>query len=347
MAGARVTHSRAARASADAPTYRPPWWFRGRHLQTIWGPLLRRRPRPLLRRERWETPDGDFLDLDWLASSTADTDGSLVVVLHGLEGSSDSHYCRGLLHEVSAAGGHGVVLNFRSCSGALNRLPRLYHSGETQDLAWVVARLIEAAPDRPLALVGVSLGGNVLLKWLGEVGGTAPRQLAAAAAISTPFDLAACAEVLDRGMPRLLYTTNFLRTMKAKVRGKAALLDGQVDLAAALRARTFAEYDRRVTAPIHGFADEWDYWTRSSSGPYLSRILRPCLLINAENDPFVPLASLPREVVADSPWLTALFVPGGGHAGFLDGPNRSWAERVAVAFVMARLAEAAPSPAVC
>lgn len=314
-------------------SYQPPWWYRGRHLQTIWGPLFRRLRRPPLRRERWPTPDGDFLDLDWLEG-----DSSLVVILHGLEGSSGSHYARGLLREAAALGWRAMVLHFRSCSGELNRGRRLYHAGETSDLDWVIGRLIEREPVTPLGLVGVSLGGNVALKWLGERGEGAPAQVRAAATISTPFDLTACAESLDRRLNRHLYTARFLRTMKAKVRAKRRLYDGLLNVPAALRARTFAVYDRLATAPINGFADERDYWTRASSGPYLARIRRPCLLINAANDPFIPAATLPTAVVAGSPWLEAAFLPEGGHVGFLEGPwgRRSWAERRALAFLRRR-----------
>ena len=317
--------------------YHRPWWYRGRHLQTLWGPLLRRFARVPLRRERVHTPDGDFLDLDWLDASPARA--PLVLILHGLEGSSRSHYVSGLLREAAALGLRGVVLNFRSCSGELNRAPRLYHSGETSDLDWVIGRLLQPEPSLRLGLVGVSLGGNVALKWLGERGERAPAQVAGAVAISTPYDLAACAGVLDRGLCRSLYTAEFLRTLKAKIRAKAHLYDGQVDLKAALRARTFAEYDRVVTAPLFGFSDERDYWTRSSSGRYLAGIRRPCLLINAMNDPFVPPSSLPTDAVARSSWLEALFPREGGHAGFLEGPlgRRSWAERRALAFLQGHL----------
>ena len=320
-----------------ASTYQPPCWYRGRHLQTLWGPLFRRFGRPPLRRERVHTRDGDFLDLDWLRAAPARA--PLVVVLHGLEGSSRSHYVAGLLRETAALGLRGLALNFRSCSGELNRAPRLYHSGETSDLDGIIAGLIEREPTLRLGLVGVSLGGNVALKWLGERGDGAPPQVAGAVAISTPFDLAACARVLDRGLPRALYTREFLRTLKAKIRAKARLYDGRLDTMAALRARTFSEYDRLVTAPLYGFADERDYWTRSSSAPYLVAIRRPCLLISAVNDPFMPASALPREAVAQSPWLEALFPPEGGHAGFLEGPigRRSWAERQALAFLSRHL----------
>ena len=316
----------------DREPYHPPFWYRGRHLQTLWGPLFRHRRRPPVRRERLETPDGDFLDLDWLEGVPAG--GPLVLVLHGLEGSSRSHYARGLLIEAGRLGWRSAVLHFRSCSGEVNRLPRLYHSGETSDLDWIVEHLRERAPG-PIGLVGISLGGNVVLKWLGERGHGAPREVTAAVAISTPFDLAACARVLDRGFNRAVYTTSFLRTMKAKIRIKRALYDGDIDLAAVLRSRTFREYDRLFTAPLHGFADEQDYWTRASSGPYLPRIRRPTLLINATNDPFMPAESLPRAAVERSRSLEAEFVTQGGHVGFLDGAlgRSSWAERRALAFL--------------
>ncbi len=318
--------------------YRPPWWYRGRHLQTIWGPLVRQFNRPGLRRERRETPDGDFVDVDWLEPAPAGA--SLVLILHGLEGSSRSHYISGLLNEAARLGLRGAVLNFRSCGGEVNRLPRLYHSGETADLNWLVGRLIEREPTLRLALIGISLGGNVTLKWLGELGEGAPAQVKAAVAISTPFDLEACARVLDLGFCRVVYTRSFLRSMKAKIRAKLHVYDGQLDLAAVLKARTFAEYDRHFTAPLNGFVDERDYWIRSSSGPYLGKIRRPALLINALNDPFMPASALPAAAaLAGSRWLEAAFLPEGGHVGFLEGPLglRSWAERRALAFLHGHL----------
>ena len=316
-----------------APDYRPPWWYRGRHLQTLWGPMLRPSGRPRLRRERLDTPDGDFLDLDWLEPAPAAA--PLVLILHGLEGSFRSHYVRGLCREAARLGLRAVVMNFRSCSGELNRAARLYHSGETSDLDWVLDRLERREPGARRGLVGVSLGGNVTLKWLGERGEDASDRVAAAVAISTPFHLAGCVRALDVGVCRALYTASFLRTLRAKIRAKAHLYRGRIDLPAALGARTFTEYDRFVTAPIYGFADEHDYWARSSSTAFLVKIRRPTLLINAVNDPFIPPSVLPRDEVAQSPWLEAAFVAEGGHAGFLEGPwgTRSWAERRALAFL--------------
>jgi predicted alpha/beta-fold hydrolase len=313
-------------------TYRSPWWCPNGHLQTVWGPLLRQGPRAL-RRERVETPDGDFVDLDWLDGSARTP---LLLVLHGLEGSVRSHYVAGLLNEAAARGWRGLVLNFRSCSGDLNRLPRFYHSGDTGDLHHVVEMLREREPDLRLGAVGISIGGNVLLKWLGEQEVEAPKQLVGAVAISVPFDLRASARVLDRGFARAVYTANFLKTMKRKARDKAARYPGFVDLAAVGRARTFAQYDRVVTAPLHGFKDEIDYWTRASSGPYLARIRRPTLLISALDDPLVPTASLPDPRTLPACVQTE-FSPRGGHVGFLEGRwpwrVRSWAERRAVEFL--------------
>ncbi|HET7875657.1 MAG TPA: alpha/beta fold hydrolase [Methylomirabilota bacterium] len=326
---------------AAPPEYRRPWWYRGRHLQTLWGPLFRHAGRPPLRRERLDTPDGDFLDLDWLPEEPRGA--PLVVILHGLEGSSRSHYATGLVKETRRLGWRGVVVNFRSCSGELNRTRRFYHSGETGDLDWVLGCLVAREPGLRLGLVGVSLGGNVALKWLGERGDDAPAQVRGAVAISAPLDLTACARVLDAGVRRTLYTASFLRTMKAKLEAKARVgaFDGLLDLDAALRARTFSEYDRLVTAPLYGFRDERDYWARSSSGQFLPRVRRPTLLINALNDPFMPPDALAGAALDESPWVRAAFVPEGGHVGFLEGPLglRSWAERQALAFLREHLRE--------
>jgi predicted alpha/beta-fold hydrolase len=298
----------------------------------VWGPLLRRGHVPLSR-ERVPTADGDFIDLDWLEGPAA---APLVLVLHGLEGSTRSHYVTGLLRRVRERGWRGVALNFRSCSGESNHLPRFYHSGDTGDLDHVVRLLLARQPELRLGAVGTSIGGNVLLKWLGEHEADAPRQLVAAVAISVPFDLAGCAQELDRGFRRVVYTEHFLRTLRRKVRDKARRFPGFVDVTAVGRARTFAAYDRVVTAPLHGFADEHEYWARSSSGPYLGRIRRPTLLINAVDDPFIPRGGLPDPRTLP-PDVTVEFTERGGHGGFFDGrwPWRldSWAERRAVDFL--------------
>jgi uncharacterized protein len=295
------------------------------------------------RRERVVTSDGDFIDLDW-AGDDAPADAPLLLVLHGLEGSSRSHYAVGLMRQALARGWRAVTLNFRSCSGELNRRLQFYHSGHTDDLDEIVRWLLAREPGARLGAVGVSLGGNVLLKWLGERGAEAPTELVGAVAISVPFDLTPCAHVLDRGFQRRVYTAHFLRTMRAKARRKATRDPGfcdVVDLGRALRARTFAEYDRAVTAPLNGFADEQDYWRRASCGPYLSRVRRPTLLVNALDDPIVPAEALPDPSTLP-PGVSAEFVPRGGHAGFIEGTwpwrARSWVERRAVEFLAGLLA---------
>jgi hypothetical protein len=317
--------------------FRPAWWCRNRHAQTIWGPLFRK-IRLGLRRERIETADGDFVDLDWADGVPAEA--PLVLVLHGLEGSSQSHYVLGLLAGARARGWRGVALNFRSCSGELNRRPRFYHSGDTGDLDAIVRLLVEREPRLRLGIVGVSLGGNVLLKWLGEQGDDVPVGVKAAAGISVPFDLTPCAYVLDRGFAKRLYTANFMRTMRRKVADKARVYPGFVDLAATRRARTFAVYDTVVTAPLSGFADAQDYWRRASCRPYLGRVARPALVINAADDPFVPPEALPMPTELP-PHVQLVVTPRGGHVGFLEGrwPWRvgAWAERRALDFLGAML----------
>ena len=297
----------------------------------MWA-VVRRRALTGLTRERLATPDGDFVDLDWLPGSAG---APLLLLLHGLEGNDRSHYVAGLFALARARGWRAAVLWFRSCSGELNKLARFYHSGDTADLDWVVRTLSEREPGLRVGVAGISIGGNVLLKWLGEQGDGAPKALRAAVAISVPFDLVQCARVMDQGFQKVVYTASFMRSFHAKTRAKARAYPGFVDLEAALRARTFAAYDRAVTAPLHGFADEVDYWTRASSGPYLARIRRPTLLISAADDPFIPARSLP-DPAALPECVQAEFVRHGGHVGFVEGPPwraRSWAERRAVEYL--------------
>jgi predicted alpha/beta-fold hydrolase len=287
-------------------------------------------------RERFETPDGDFVDVDWLPGRP---DAPLLLVLHGLEGTARSHYVGGLFRLAAARGWRAALLYFRSCSGELNRLPRFYHSGDTGDLDHVVRTLVDREPSVRIGAVGISIGGNVLVKWLGEQGDGAPEALAGAVAISVPFDLVACARVMDQGLQKVLYTASFMRSFRQKTRAKARAHPDFVDLRAALRARTFAAYDRVVTAPLHGFADEVDYWRRASSAPYLAHVRRPTLLINALDDPFIPAASLPDPSELP-PSVRAEYVKIGGHVGFVEGrPWRatSWGERRAIDFLAAAL----------
>jgi predicted alpha/beta-fold hydrolase len=295
--------------------YRPPWWLPGAHLQTIW-PLARKGPPPAWLRERWETPDGDFIDLDWLAGGPAGA--PLVVLFHGLEGSSDSHYARALMRAVAARGWRGVVPHFRGCSGEPNRLPRSYHSGDSEEIDWILRRLRRLAGGATLYAVGVSLGGNALLKWLGEEGDGARGVLAAAAAVCPPLDLAICGHALAQGFNRV-YTRHFLATLKPKALAKLARHPGLADRARIVAARTLFEFDDAYTGPVHGFAGAADYWRRASARPWLRGIRIPTLLLVAANDPFVPPAALPRTSEL-SPAIRFECPAAGGHVGFLDAP---------------------------
>ncbi len=318
--------------------FNPAWWCPGPHLQTVWRRLYGEIPSVTLRRERWETPDDDFLDLDFLDPDPAGGAGPIptVLCLHGLEGSSRAKYVLGMLREANRLGWRGVALNFRSCSGEINRQRRFYHSGETTDLDWVVRRLTARFPGAPLFLIGFSLGGNVLLKWLGEQGEKAPDSVRAGVAISVPFDLAAAARSIDRGFSRI-YGKVFLKTLKEKALIKERQYPGLVDPARVRRIASFAAFDDQVTAPVHGFLDGLDYWTSTSSQKFLDAIRRPVLLINAQNDPFLPSECLPRKIIEQSQCLSAEFPPSGGHTGFVGGPwpwrVRYWPESRAFAFL--------------
>ncbi len=297
------------------PGHRAPRWLANPHLQTIYGSVLARRPRVDYRRERWEAPDGDFVDLDHVDGGA---DRPRVVLFHGLEGSSNSSYARMLMHRVAARGWRGTVVNFRGCSGEPNRLPRAYHSGDSAEVAWILARLKAQAPAAPLHAAGISLGGNALLKWLGEQGEAARPVVASAAAVSAPLDLMAAGEALGRGFA-LVYAKHFLATMKARAAAKHARFPGMFDLARMRASRTLREFDDVVTAPVHGFRDTDDYWTRASSKPLLRAIAVPTLVLNARDDPFLPAWALPgtHEV---SPAVRIEFPERGGHVGFVTGP---------------------------
>lgn len=297
--------------------YRAAWWVPGAHLRTLWGKMIRLRRHVDTRRERWDTPDGDFIDIDRLDAR----DGQQrLVILHGLEGSSTSHYARGLLAAARSRGWAADVIVFRSCGGEPNRLLRSYHSGETGDLDFVLRTLIAAHPHRPIVLTGISLGGNVLLKWLGEQGECVPTQVAAAVAVSVPFDLARGSMHLQRGFSKL-YQSYFLRSLRRKALGKAARFPGCLDPVAISRATTLWDFDDAVTAPIHGFRDARDYYDTSSSIRWLERVRVPTLLLNAVDDPFLPPSVLDevRAIARTNPALHAEFVARGGHVGFISG----------------------------
>lgn len=305
----------------DAP-YRPPAWLKNPHAQTIYAACVAPRPYVELRRERWNTPDGDFIDLDWLHPGQGTVDASLlentplIVLFHGLEGSSRSHYARTLMRAVDRRRWRGVVVHFRGCSGEPNRLARAYHSGDTVEMAWILERLRAQWPG-PLCAVAVSLGANVLLKWLGESGPSARRILAAACAVSAPLDLMATGGALDRGFNRI-YSWNFLRTLKRKSLEKARHHPHIGNEKAIRAATTLKAFDDQVTSRLHGFRDAHDYWTQSSSKPWLKHIAVPTLVLNARDDPFLPAWALPK--IADvSPTVMLDFPAHGGHVAFVTG----------------------------
>lgn len=294
--------------------YRAPWWLPRGHPQTIYATYLGRRYCVAYRRERWDTPDGDFIDLDW---TDGDPEKPLLVLFHGLEGSSRSHYALSLMHAVRQLKWRGVVVLFRSCSGEINKLPRAYHSGDSAEINWILRRLKSRHSPGKLYAVGISLGGNVLLKWLGEQGEEAGNIVKAAAAVSAPIDLMAAGDHLGQGF-NLFYTRTFLASMKRKFLLKLRRYPDLVDGKAMLRSRTLREFDDVVTAPLHGYKDTDDYWTRASSKPGLINIRVPTLLVNAKNDPFLPASALPSPAEV-SPAVTLDFPDKGGHASFVSG----------------------------
>jgi predicted alpha/beta-fold hydrolase len=312
--------------------YDAPFWLPGGHAQTIF-PVLLRSPAVSYRRERVDTPDGDFWLFDWLVDATPPgADTPVVVLFHGLEGSSGSHHSRTLMARLQALGWRGVVPHFRGCGGEPNRLPRAYHSGDHAEIAEMIKAVrARVGPAAPVFAFGVSLGGSALLNWLGRAGATAANTIAAAAAVSTPIDLMASGISIDKGFNRLVYAQSFLRTLKPKALAMERRFPGLIDAARVARARTMWEFDDAVTAPLHGFSGTADYWTRASSKPWLRDIALPTLVLNARNDPFVPGASLPgaQEVSAS----VMLQQPAdGGHGGFAMAPapgNIHWlAKRV-------------------
>lgn len=304
-------------APGEAWNYRAPPWLPGGNTQTLWAALAGRRhfgPAPTWRRSRWNTGDGDFIDVDHAQHSS--TPGApLLVLFHGLEGSSASHYAVAFADFAAAQGMAFVVPHFRGCSGELNLAPRAYHSGDHAEVDWVLRRLASEHPGRPLLAAGVSLGGNALLRWAGEVGSAASSVVKAVAAVCSPLDLAAGGHAIGRGFNRLVYTRLFLSTMVPKALKKLEQHPGLFDRDALLAARDLYEFDNLFTAPLHGFRDTDDYWARASAKPVLPDIRVPALALNALNDPFVPAPSLPRE--GEVGQHVTLWQPRqGGHVGF-------------------------------
>jgi uncharacterized protein len=351
--------------------YRAPPWLPGGHLQTLYTALAVPCPRVDYRRQRWDTPDGDFIDLDWVEEPSLDgglrddnsslngsvsatrappgvaspegpllrpstrtphsslgANAPLVVLFHGLEGSSRSQYALNLMAAVRERGMRGVVVHFRGCSGEPNRLARAYHSGDAQEIDWILRRLQAQNAAALLYAVGVSLGGNALLKWLGETGASATEVVDRAAAVSAPVDLMVAGNALGEGF-NLIYTWNFLATLKRKALAKHSMYPCLFDAARVGAASTLREFDDLVTAPLHGFSNTDDYWTRASSKPGLRNVRVPTLVINARNDPFLPAAALPGPGDV-SPAVTLEQPEEGGHVGFVSGTfpgNLGWLAR--------------------
>jgi predicted alpha/beta-fold hydrolase len=319
--------------TTPSAVYEAPVWLPGGHLQTIYAYCLRQIPTFMYRRERWETPDQDFIDLDWMDASS--NDSKLVVLFHGLEGCSRSHYAVSLMNQLRGEGWCGVVPHFRGCGGEINRLPRGYHAGDSAEIDWILRGLKKANPRNRLYIVGISMGGNDLLKWLGEQGDRASNVVERAVAVSVPVDLKIAAQELDYGWNKLIYTRDFLRSMKPKVLKKIAAHGLELDPNVVRAVSTFNEIDNLYTAPVHGFRDAEDYWNRSSSKPWLRHIKVPTLLINARNDPFFPGHALPtRAEVAEAVVLE--YPESGGHLGFVSGRfpgHLNWLSRRILSFL--------------
>ncbi len=302
--------------------YEAPLWLPGGNLQTIWPALFARRVRgdlPLYRRERWTTPDDDFIDVDWVDAppERALSSPPLIVLFHGLEGSSASHYAQAFADFAHAHGLGFAVPHFRGCSGEPNRTARAYHSGDYPEIDWILRRC-RAQSAGPVLAVGVSLGGNALMRWAAEAGTTAADVVRAVASVSAPLDLAASGHVICRGFNRLVYNRMFLNTMRPKALRKLDQFPGLFDRDALVHARDLYDFDNIFTAPVHGFRDTEDYWCRASAKPHLHRLALPALLFNARNDPFVPVDSLPRQ--GDVSRFVTLWQPEhGGHVGFPHG----------------------------
>lgn len=298
--------------------YIAPKWLPGGNAQTIYPFFLRPSSPVVLERERWELDDGDFVDIDWLEGSL---DRPLVVMFHGLEGSSRSHYSLSILNHLQKQNWRGAVIHFRGCSGEPNRLPRAYHAGDSTEIDWMLKRIAHQCElqesGMPLYVIGISLGGNALLKWLGEQGDQVSDLITAAAAVSAPLDLTAAGRTLDLGFNQI-YTRHFLISLKRKALEKHKRFPGLLDGQAIAATGSLYEFDNHVTAPLHGFRDTEEYWSKSSSKPWLQYIRVPTLVINARNDPFMPAEVLPTPDKV-SPMVLLEYPEQGGHVGFMHG----------------------------
>lgn len=310
-------------SSPSTPEYHAPVWLPGGNLQTLFPYFFASKPDVAYRRERWELPDGDFLDLDWVDNPD---DAPLVVLFHGLEGHSRGYYALAMMQQIRQLGWRGVVVHFRGCSGEPNRLPRAYFAGDSAEIDYVLKRLRRLDATTPIFAVGFSLGANALLKWLGEQGTAAREIIQAAVGVSAPLDLTAAGNALDSGFNKLFYTRHFLSTLKQTALQKLTRFPGLFDAARVRSATTLRQFDDVVTAPLHGYADAAEYWRLASSKPGLIQIDIPTLVINAKNDPFLPQRTLPsgHEVSGN---VTLEYPAKGGHVGFHGGPfpgNVDW-----------------------
>ncbi|MDQ5940226.1 MAG: uncharacterized protein QG557_1176 [Pseudomonadota bacterium] len=328
-------------------TFKPAWWLKNAHLQTLYPALFRKIPPPPRQRDRLITPDNDFLDLDWCGERDNHTQ-PLIVLLHGLTGSSDSVYIKALQHCLLKQNMRSVALNFRGCSGESNHVAHCYHSGDTQDIHFLYQTLREREPDTVLGAVGFSLGGNVLIKWLGEQGSEVA--LFSAVAVSVPFLLNACASRLDQGFS-MFYRANLLRELKIYISEKYQTLEaiGNHDDAQKIQAlgdlsgiTSFWEYDERVVAKLHGFENAHDYYLRSSSKQFLKTVAVPTLLIHALDDPFMTKQVVPEKEDL-SPFVQIELCKHGGHVGFVSGKNPFkpiyWLETRIADFLLSRWGE--------
>lgn len=320
-----------------AEPYKAPFWLPGGHLQTIIASLLSKGSEVKYRRERWELNDGDFIDVDWadalpehlkstdnnaqlnlsepLESDGIDQKKPVIVIFHGLEGNSQSQYAKSLIGAALAKGWQGAVIHFRGCSGEPNRLPRVYYAGDSQEIDNMLSRVRSIYPDNPIYAVGYSLGGNALLKWLGEFGSNSTPNISKAVAVSAPIDLKASAVSLDNGLNRILYTPVFVDSMRPKALALSKRFPGLLDDKRINRAKTIHDIDNAVTSVLYGAEDASDYYRKNASKPFLKNITLPTLIINAKNDPFMPPQFLPTTDEV-SEYVTLDYQEEGGHVGF-------------------------------
>lgn len=313
------------------PPYQPPFPFTNGHLQTLFPTLLRKLPPTSPQRQRIDTPDGDFLDIDWHLSGKAHGE-RVVIVSHGLEGNSRKKYPLGMARHLNSLGWDVVCLNFRGCSGEPNRLPRFYHSGVTDDLHTVLCHALATGGYRKAALIGFSMGGNQTLKYLGEDPAKVPAEVAAAVAFSVPCDLASSSRRLERFDNRL-YMQYFMKGLREKVKIKAEMFPELLNTEGLAGMRTFIPFDDKYTAPIHGFRDAMDYYTRCASLQFLDAIKVPTLLVQAADDPFLPESCYPLVVAESSAYLHLEIPRYGGHVGFMQPGEVYWSEERAAQFL--------------